>query len=66
LAEVWIKQHGLTGTLTQCPINEGVWDWAVRSQMFTPKKEEQKAAWFIENFSSASQEHFHYEDGSLA
>jgi len=66
LAETWIKQHGLTGTLTQYPIDEGIWDWAVRNELFTPKEEKQRTPQFIEMFSSASHGHFHYEDGCLA
>lgn len=66
LAETWIKAHGLSGTLTCYPVDTGVYDWALQNSFFKPKNEEQQAAKFIQKFSSASQEHFHYEDGALA
>ena len=65
LAEEWIKKHGLTGTLTRYPIDTGTYDWAISKGYFVPKTEEQRSPAFIERFSSASQEHYHYEDGSL-
>jgi hypothetical protein len=63
LAEEWIKRNKLTGTLTAYPINQGVYDWAVESGFFTPKRDDQRTASFIGNFSSASQPHKHYENG---
>lgn len=63
LAEKWIKLHKLTGILTLYPLNEGVYDWSVSNGQFAPKNEEQKASAFIQRFTSASQEHYHYEDG---
>lgn len=66
LAETWIKKHGLSGTLTGYPLDTGVYDWALLNGIFGPKNEEQKTSNFIQRFSSASQEHFHYEDGDLA
>jgi hypothetical protein len=66
IAETWIKTHSLSGTLTCYPIDTGVYDWALLNGFFKPKKEEQQTAGFIQKFSSASQEHFHYEDGNLA
>jgi hypothetical protein len=66
LAETWIKTHCLSGTLTCYPVDTGAYDWALQNGFFKPKNEEQQAAKFIQKFSSASQEHFHYEDGALA
>lgn len=63
LAEAWITKHRLTGTLTWYPIDEGAYDWAVRSGVFTPKRDEHRSPRFIATFSSASQHHEHYEDG---
>ena len=60
------KDEGLSGTLTCYPVDTGVYDWALQNSFFKPKNEEQQAAKFIQKFSSASQEHFHYEDGALA
>lgn len=62
-AEEWINLNKLDGILTLYPINVGIYDWAVQSAYFIPKKDEQKSADFIANFSSASQEHYHYEAG---
>jgi len=65
LAEEWIKKHRLTGTLTRYPIDMGVYEWALDRGYFSPSKDEHRTALFIGKFSSASQEHYHYEDGSL-
>lgn len=62
-AESWIKENKLSGTLTQYPIDIPVYDWAINNGYFKPKNELQKNAKAIANFSSASQEHFHYTDG---
>ena len=62
-AEAWIKKYGLSGLLTKYPLNEGVYDWAIENHYFTPKNEQQKTPVFIQKFSSASLEHFHYESG---
>jgi hypothetical protein len=65
LAEKWIEKHSLTGTLTRYPLDTGVYEWALCNESFTPKKEEQRTPLFIGRFSSANQEHHHYEDGHL-
>lgn len=64
LAEEWIEKNQLTGTLTAYPVNQGVYDWALEKGYFTPKRDDQKTASFIGNFSSASQPHEHYENGT--
>lgn len=63
IAEHWIAEHGLTGILTAYPIDVGTYDWAVRAGYFTPKRDDQRGAEFIQRFSSASLEHYHYEEG---
>jgi hypothetical protein len=63
LAERWIKEHRLTGTLTSYPINTGVYDWAIIKGVFHADKPHQATADFIGRFTSASMEHHHYEDG---
>ena len=65
LAEHWIKKHKLTGTLTLYPINKGVYDWAIEQGNFTPSKDHEYTSSFIQKFSSASQEHYHYSEGFL-
>jgi hypothetical protein len=65
-AESWIRQHGLSGTLTAYPVDVGTYDWAVSVGHFTPKRDDQRNAEFIERFSSATLEHYHYERGHAA
>lgn len=62
-AEIWIKQHSLSGTLTAYPLDIPVYDWAVKLNYFNPKTEAHKAANFISKFSSAYQQHWHFENG---
>jgi len=62
-AEFWIRKHKFTGVLTEYPLNITVYDWAIEQNLFTPKTEKQSTATFIQSFSSASQNHFHYENG---
>lgn len=62
-AEVWIQTHGLTGTLTRYPLDQGAYDWAITRGYFTASKPEHRSPEFIGGFSAASQEHYHYENG---
>lgn len=66
LAEDWIKSNRLTGVLTRYPINIGVYDWAVKEELFSIKAEEHTSPLFIGKFTSAGQEHYHYENGERA
>jgi hypothetical protein len=66
IAERWIREHRLTGTLTAYPVDVGAYDWAVAAGHFSPKREDQRSAEFIQRFSSASQEHYHYERRDVA
>jgi hypothetical protein len=63
-AEAWIAENRLSGTLTQYPVGIGAYHWAVQEGFFKPKKPEHSLPGFIGSFSSASQEHYHYEDGA--
>lgn len=63
LAETWIHEHRLTGVLTAYPLDTGAYDWAVRERLFAPTKPHHSTPSFIGGFTSASQDHFHYEDG---
>lgn len=60
-AEAWIHHHNLAGTLTQYPVGVGVYEWAVESGRFKPKYDKHRTPEFIANFSSATQQHFHYD-----
>ncbi|AZZ98099.1 hypothetical protein [Pseudoalteromonas sp. R3] len=67
LAESWIKENSLTGILTKYPLDQGVFDWAVENDMHNikPEKlaEKSKQPNFIAGFTTASQEHYHYQNG---
>jgi hypothetical protein len=49
--------------LTEYPTDEGVYDWAVRLDYFDATKATQSEPEFIQNFTCANQEHFHFENG---
>lgn len=63
-ARAWIKKHGLTGTLTEYPIDTPAYDWAIAKGKFTPSSDHERSGDFIGNFSDASQRHYHFENGS--
>jgi hypothetical protein len=67
LAEEWIRSNGLTGVLTEYPLDVGCFDWALANGWvgLSAEKLQRKAPdpSFIGSFSTASQEHFHYEGG---
>ena len=65
-AESWISERKLTGTLTNYPLDVPVYDWVVDGEMWQPKEPHQCEPKFIAAFSSAHQEHYHYEDGRCA
>jgi hypothetical protein len=65
IAEEWIARRGLSGVLTKYPVDVGAFDWAVRTGSFKVKRPEQETPSFVGRFSSAGQEHYHYEDGRL-
>jgi len=64
-AERWISNYKLSGLLTLYPMDESAYDWAISNDFFSPSKDSHKAPDFIQKFTSASQEHYHYEDGEL-
>jgi hypothetical protein len=66
IAEQWIHENRLNGTLTAYPLDIGTFDWAVSKGYFTPKRDDQRSSEFIQRFSSASQEHYHYEHSDNA
>jgi hypothetical protein len=63
LAEQWIFKNQLSGVLTWYPLDTGVYEWVINKGYWQPKREDQKTAKFIQGFSSASAEHYHYENG---
>jgi hypothetical protein len=62
-ANEWIKTNALSGTLTKYPVDISAYDWAIMTGRFKPKKESHTTAEFIANYSSGSQEHYHYDEG---
>ncbi|MCB2410538.1 DUF7710 domain-containing protein [Hymenobacter lucidus] len=62
-AEEFISQYQLSGILTKYPLGISAYDWAQQQGIFQPTKPEQYSTGFIQRFTSASQEHYHYEDG---
>lgn len=62
-AFMWIKKKELTGALTRYPVGISVHEWATQNGHFKVKCEDDFTPEFIGNFSSAAQEHFHFEDG---
>ncbi len=62
-AEEWVRKHKLTGTLSRYPLDAGIYDWAISNAIFKVKKDLHKEPYFIQTFTSASQEHYHIEYG---
>tara|TARA_B100001964_G_C13806321_1_gene411029 strand:+ start:143 stop:424 length:282 start_codon:yes stop_codon:yes gene_type:complete len=62
-ATQWIGDNRLTGTLTAYPLGVAVYDWAISEGFFEVTKEKHKSPNFIQGFTSASMQHYHYKDG---
>ena len=62
-AEAWISKFSLTGTLTEYPVDVGMYDYAIAEGHFEPQKPEHSTALFIGKFTGGGIDHFHYEDG---
>lgn len=62
LAIQWIERENLQGVLTKYPLDTGVYDWAISEGLFTPKDAKHKTPEFKQKFTSASQEHVHFEN----
>jgi len=66
-AEAWIAKRRLTGVLTAYPVDEGAFDWALSVGAVTGRARERgDEPKFVGGFTSAVQEHYHYEDGAGA
>ncbi|MFL5241941.1 MAG: hypothetical protein ACJ8FY_07520 [Gemmataceae bacterium] len=63
-AEEWIARCKLSGCLTKYPMDNAVYDWVIAQGYWSPKEAHQREAKFIQSFSSAHLEHYHYEAGS--
>ena len=62
-ADIWIEQNLLSGTVRKLPIDISVYDWVIKEGFFSPKNEHQKSSIFIQTFTSAYIEHYHYTNG---
>ncbi len=62
-ADTWISNHSLSGVLTSYEVGIGCYEQAMRDGTFNPNEDQRNSPDFIGAFSSASQEHYHYEDG---
>lgn len=63
-AERWLVANGFSGVLTEYPLDVSVYDFQVGQSLFTPTKDEHRSKDFVQRFTSASQPHFHYENGT--
>lgn len=62
-ATSWIAENSASGILTEYPIDICAYDWAIKNEFFVAKKEHHKTSAFKQNFTSASQAHYHFKDG---
>lgn len=62
-ALVWIQGRKLSGVLTCYPVDIGVYDWAIANGLFKPSKPQHASPEFIGRFTTAGQEHYHFENG---
>jgi hypothetical protein len=64
-AKEFINRYRLTGILTKYPVGISAYDWAIQEKAFQPKKPEHYEAGFIQRFTTASQEHYHYDPDEI-
>lgn len=64
-AEEHIRKYNMSGILTKYPIDRTVYEWAVNTNTFVPASRKQCSADFVQRFSSAHLEHYHYENGQV-
>lgn len=62
-AEEWILRCKVAGTLTSYRLDQSVYDWAIAEEHFTPKYPSQAGSEFVQRFTSAYAEHYHYDGG---
>jgi hypothetical protein len=63
LAENWIAENSVSGLLTAYPLDQSLYDWVIEQEVWTPHEPDQKSPRFIQRFSSAYAEHYHYQNG---
>ena len=62
-AHDWIQTNKLSGVLTEYPLDQSVYDWAIENNKFEIRRDRHESAQFKQTFTSAYQQHFHYVDG---
>lgn len=62
-AEKWIRCNSLSGILARYPVGISVYEWAIKSNIFSPQKEIQKNPEFVSKFGFGYVDHYFYEDG---
>ena len=48
----WVNQTGVSGTLTEMPLDISAYEHAIQNNLFEPKKEVQREPRFIATFTS--------------
>jgi hypothetical protein len=48
----WVEAHGLSGTITEMPVDISAYDHAIQNKLFTPKKPKEFEPEFMGRFSS--------------
>jgi hypothetical protein len=66
-AEAWVSKNKLSGMLSAMPLNQGLFEWAVENDALNMKpetlKEKSNDPKFIATCTTASLEHYHFENG---
>ncbi len=62
----WISKNKLSGVLNKLPLGVSLYDWAIKEGHFKPNKGYQNDGKFIQRFSSASIEYWHFEFGKIS
>ncbi|OTG80402.1 hypothetical protein [Acinetobacter sp. ANC 4648] len=65
LANIWIKKNYLSGVLTEYPLNQGSYDWAIEQGYFKVKSPIDRSPVFIGSFISVYQKCWHFMDGEV-
>lgn len=62
-ALAWIEHHGLTGLLTEYPLDVGAFDDALARGLFSPSQQHHGTPKHIAQFSPGRTEHLHVSNG---
>ena len=62
-AQQWISNNGLSGVLTDYPLNQSCYDWAVSQGYFKQASAIDRSPIFIGRFVSSYQKYWRFEHG---